>query len=351
MRHYKTVHSLSIVSIMDEEERPLIHKSRPNARFVHAGTEDRHIATTPRAISAVICIAVFLWLLSSMITVLPSTRLMQDIFCRRHYGRVDTDPIDEQLCQADKIRSSMIWISGLSMSLNTVFGLVVMVPYSVFADRARKPVYLLAAIGHFANVAWSLLVLRFWRVLPVELTLLGPVLDLIGGGPSMALVVLYAIISDVNTPENRATAYFLSSLASNLAVFVGPPLASKMIEIWSPWVPMSLSLVATILAGGIILWVPETAHRSNRPHQGDINRPESKDLGWRIDITSQLTRVFHDSNLRFVLKSDRWSRFFSSVHLLRPCSWVWAQYSSNTIACDLERRWRKLVICSLPGEG
>ncbi|KAI0968358.1 MFS general substrate transporter [Xylaria arbuscula] len=309
---------------MDEEERPLIHESRLNARFLggYAGTEDQprgpskpwHIATTPRAISAVVYIAVFLWLLSAMIEVFPSTRLVQDMFCRRHYGRIDTDPIDEELCKAKEIKLSMVWLSGLSMSLNTVVGLVVMVPYSVFADRARKPVYLLAATGHFANGAWSLVVLRFWRVLPVKSYLLAPILDLIGGGPSMAMVLLYAIISDVNSPENRAMAYFWSSLAAKLAMFLGPPLSSKMTEIWSPWVPMLLSLVAIILAGGIILWVPETAHRSSSPRRGDINRPEAKYLEWRIDIASQFARVFHDSSLRSVLKRR------SVVSLLLVCT-------------------------------
>lgn len=112
----------------------------------------------------------------------PATRLAEDIFCRRHYGRVDRDPISEELCKADEIQSSVAWIFGLSMALGTIVGLLVAIPYGAWADLQRKPVYLLAATGQFANVAWSLLVLRYWRVLPIQLILLGPAFDLIGGG-------------------------------------------------------------------------------------------------------------------------------------------------------------------------
>ncbi|KAI0453475.1 MFS general substrate transporter [Xylaria acuta] len=297
---------------MDEEDRLSIDLSRPDAPLLCADTEvsDRlgtplkpwHIVATPRAISAVTCIALFLWVLSGMVAMVPATRLAEDIFCRRHYGRVDRDPINEELCKADEIQSSIAWIFGLSMALGATVGLLVAIPFGALADLRRKPVYLLAATGQFANVAWSLLVLQYWRTLPVELILLGPALELVGGGLTMAIVVLYAIISDVNAPENRAMAYFFSSLAANLAVFVGPPLASHMMETWSPWVPMSLSLVVTTLAGVMILLVPETAHNSKKPHGGDHNCLGVKDKRWRSAIASQFTHVFYNSDLRSVLK-------------------------------------------------
>ncbi|KAI1273527.1 MFS general substrate transporter [Xylaria sp. FL0933] len=296
---------------MDEDEQLPIDNSSPNAPLLGGDSSAEgqsreslkpwHIVTAPSAISAVACIGIFLWVLSGMIIIVPAARLAEDILCRRHYGRVDSDPIDEELCKAEEIQSSMAWIFGLTISLGTVVGLVVMIPYGVLADRARKPVYLLAAVGQFANVAWSLLALRFWTVIPIELIVLGPVLELIGGGLTMAGVVLYAIISDVNAPENRAIIYFFSALAANVAVFIGPPLASKMIQIWSPWVPMSLSLVATTLAGSIILLIPETAHRTELMHRDDGSRAGANDQGWRVAIKSQVAYVFSHSNLRSLL--------------------------------------------------
>ncbi|KAI1357416.1 MFS general substrate transporter [Xylaria arbuscula] len=287
-------------------EQQSINELRPDAPLLggEPGVNDRelpkawHIATTPGAISTIACIAIFLWVLSGMIIVVPAARLAQDILCRKHYGRVDWDPIDEELCKAEEIQSSMAWIFGLSMSLGIAVGLFATIPYGVLADRARKPVYLLAAIGQFTNVLWSLGVLRFWRAIPLEWILLGPALELIGGGLTMALIILYSIISDVNAPEDRAIIYFFSSLAANLAVFIGPPIASIMSETWSPWVPIMISLVCTTLAGCIILLIPETAHSSKNPRGSSDTSFAMKDLTWRRAIKSQLRSVFSDSHLR-----------------------------------------------------
>ncbi|KAJ2988997.1 hypothetical protein NUW58_g3692 [Xylaria curta] len=318
---------------MDDEDRISIDEGHPDALLL--GGDRRvsdqfrepvkpwHIATTPRTISTVICIAIFLWVLSGMVVMVPATRLVEDIFCRRHYGRLDEDPIDEELCKADEIQSSVAWIFGLSMALVTIIGLVVVMPYGVLADRARKPVYLLAATGQFVNVVWSLFILRFWRTVPVELILLGPVFELIGGGITMAIVVLYAIVSDVNAPEDKAITYFFASLAANVAVFVGPPLASKMIAVWSPWAPISLSLAVTTLAGMIVVIIPETAHRPYQSPGTDDDWVEVRDRGWRKAITSRFARVFYNSDLRSVLKKR-------SILLLLVASTLTAPLTTGT---------------------
>ncbi|KAI0446875.1 MFS general substrate transporter [Xylaria telfairii] len=344
---------------MDEDDQPSIDLLRPeNVPLLRAAAEvsDRfkapskpwHIATTPRAISAVTCIALFLWVLSGMIVMVPATRLAEDIFCRRHYGRVDRDPISEELCKADEIQTSVAWIFGLSMALGTIVGLLVAIPYGALADLQRRPVYLLAATGQFANVAWSLLVLRYWRTLPVQLILLGPAFDLIGGGLTMAIVVLYAIISDVNVPENRAMVYFFSSLAANLAVFVGPPLASRMMEVCSPWVPMSLSLVITTLAGVMILLVPETAHSSERSQRGNDNRFGAEVQGWRNVITSRFTPAFYNSDLRSVLKARPVALLLLVFVLVSPfptgMGFLFLQYYSKRFGKSIEDAGYMLAI-------
>ncbi|KAI3319240.1 hypothetical protein HD806DRAFT_539281 [Xylariaceae sp. AK1471] len=90
-----------------------------------------------------------------------------------------------------------------------------------------------------------------------------PVRD--GPGDDLALAIynrkqdLLQWISPSSANLKPAMWYFFSSLAGTLAVFVGPPLASKLIEVWSPWVPMSLSLVATTLVGAVVFLTLETS--------------------------------------------------------------------------------------------
>ncbi|KAI0468141.1 hypothetical protein F4859DRAFT_524652 [Xylaria cf. heliscus] len=183
---------------------------------------------------------------------------------------VDRDPISEELCKPDEIQSSIAWIFGLSMALGTIVGLLVAIPYGVLTDLQRKPVYLLVAIGRFTNIAWSLPALEYWRMLPAKIKL------------KVTTVALYSIISDVNAPE-------LAEL----------PLPHPL---WSPWVPMSLSLVVTALAGVIILLLPETAHSPKKSHGANDTSLRVKDQAWRNVITSQVTRDFYNSGSHPVLK-------------------------------------------------
>lgn len=104
------------------------------------------------------------------------------------------------------------------------------------------------------------------------------------------------------TDSSRATTYFFSSLAANLAVFIGPPLASKLMEVWSPWVPVSLSLVLTALAGAVIFLIPETAIISNKPPGSDDSLSGVEVQEWRNAITSRFNRVLYNSGLRSVLR-------------------------------------------------
>ncbi|GAP85022.2 putative general substrate transporter protein [Rosellinia necatrix] len=334
----------------DDDDRPSLDDWQPDAPLLSADEGDRHrrdsssssssndfsrgppanrkerrrkrkpwqIAHTPRAISAVACTAVFLWVLSGMVAMVPGVQLAEDMLCRRQHDLPRLDPDQRRLCKADDdVQASLAWLFGLVMALDAGVGLVATLPFGVLADRARAPAYRLAAAGQLASVAWTLLVLRL--ALPVELVLLGPAFALLGGGLTVALVVLYAVMADVNPPADRATAYFYSSLAANLAVFVGPPLAAKAMALWSPWVPMSMSLAATALAGGIMLMVPETAAAAARGRKTSRGAA-AKDQRWSDAVGSRLARVFHDSDLRSVLGRRPVALLLAAFALAAPLS-------------------------------
>lgn len=142
--------------------------------------------------------------------------------------------------------------------------------------------------------------------------------------------------------------YFFSSLAANLAVFVGPPLASHMMEVWSPGVPMSLSLVITTLAGVMILLVPETAHSSKRPQRGNDNCLGAKDQGWRNAITSRFTPAFYNSDLRSVLKTRSVALLLLVFVLVSPfptgMGFLFLQYYSKRFGKSIEDAGYMLAI-------
>lgn len=76
-------------------------------------------------------------------------------------------------------------------------------PYGLLADRiGRRPVFVLAVAGLLLANCWSLVVLRFWRTIPVRLLWLSPIFTLIGGSEVVASMMFYAIGSDI-TPQAR----------------------------------------------------------------------------------------------------------------------------------------------------
>lgn len=201
----------------DSSDDEAIHETTPLLSRVSssASTDDKaapwYQLHKPHHIAVVTCLGIFLWVLSGTLALVPITRLAEDILCRRHYQ--DLEPhqfsdvlgngVDERDCKIPEVQSRMAFLFAFAFMLNGVVGLLVAFPFGVLADRARKPVYVLGAIGQSLNVGWSLLVFYCWQTLPIELVVAGAVFQLLGGGLLVATAVLFAMLSDVLPAESR----------------------------------------------------------------------------------------------------------------------------------------------------
>ncbi|KAI0836032.1 hypothetical protein F5Y06DRAFT_299133 [Hypoxylon sp. FL0890] len=204
---------------MEDDEGSLIAGVSPESLLLHPYQCSQKTsrscwfrAEKPWTITTLICLAIFLWVFSGMLSIVPATRLAEEIFCRRYYG--PNMPIDETMCKVKEVQAQIAYVFGFSVTLTSLIGILVAFPFGVFADRARKPVYLLGALGQCLSVMWALVVFYFSESIPIELVLLAPISGLLGGGLTVATTVLCAIISDVNTPENKAVSFFFFSLSS-----------------------------------------------------------------------------------------------------------------------------------------
>lgn len=63
--------------------------------------------------------------------------------------------------------------------------------------------FLFSICGMLISGVFSMLVMYFWRALPLRLIWLSPVFMLIGGGEAVTGMSFYAIGSDVTTDANR----------------------------------------------------------------------------------------------------------------------------------------------------
>ncbi|KAI1842940.1 hypothetical protein JX266_010793 [Neoarthrinium moseri] len=237
------------------ETSPLLPpEDRPGPRKTTA--PPRYQLQEPNHVALLCCLGIFLWVLSGTMAIVPATRIAEELMCHRFYGR--EDDIDDDLCKTPEVQSSMAFLFSLVWVLDCVAGLVVAFPFGALADRARKPVYILGAIGQSINVVWVFFVFYFWRTLPIELLLLAPISQLLGGGLLVATAVLYAMMSDVLATENRATWFFYFSLSAQVAGFVGLPVASGMMEAWSPWAPLVIVMLLGPLNVLLTVFMPET---------------------------------------------------------------------------------------------
>ncbi|KJK63126.1 MFS like protein [Aspergillus parasiticus SU-1] len=170
---------------------------------------------------------------------LPLIRLIEDNLCRRYMQRGSS--LDESLCKTNQIQSELAYLNGSLLLVEALVGLVVAFPFGVLADRiGRKPIILLSTVGSQLALAWELVVIALQGTISVKLILTGPLFNVVGGGSTVQVAGLYSIASDLVPETDRASAFFLMVLASLAGASVGPAISSKLMEIFSPWIPAIL---------------------------------------------------------------------------------------------------------------
>ncbi|WDK21780.1 major facilitator superfamily transporter [Colletotrichum graminicola] len=162
-------------------------------------------------IAALFCVIIGIGSSASGLWVVPSTRLVEDVVCREYYGLLGSGdasaggPIDERQCKEDVIQSKVAMIFAVYATLQAVVGALATFPWGIIADRfGRKKVFSLAVLGMILDQLWFLLLCAFPKTFPMKALWLGPFFLLIGGGNGVLSAVVFSMISDVTTSENRS---------------------------------------------------------------------------------------------------------------------------------------------------
>ncbi|KAL4815394.1 major facilitator superfamily domain-containing protein [Aspergillus spinulosporus] len=151
------------------------------------------------------------------VSVPPTTSILQDLLCERHYAQrgltlAGTDELD---CKIEPVQSSLSMLRGVVGLLMLLPGLLLGVAYAALAERwGVKRVLLLSATGIIVSEVWFNLVCWFGRVLPLQLIYLSPVAFLVGGGPAVGGPLLFVLVADNSPAKLRPTRFFLMEAAA-----------------------------------------------------------------------------------------------------------------------------------------
>jgi len=139
----------------------------------------------------------------------PKTRIFEATLCLRYYEENDPSKIGsdgsvpEGLCKVDEVQQKLAMIFGWQDMFDAIPGLVLAVPVGALADKwGRKWIFVFSLVGLQLNSAWVLLICYF-RSLPLQLTWFSSAFYFIGGGPIVASALGITMLSDIVPPEKR----------------------------------------------------------------------------------------------------------------------------------------------------
>lgn len=131
----------------------------------------------------------------------------------------------------------------------------------MLADRyGRQRAIRLTVPGFVLNSLITNSVLWFSHVLPLRAIWLASFSWIIGGGPTVALVVIWTMLADLTTDEQRASLFFRIGLASQVASFFASVVSSELMTL-SPWIPLLLGCGTVTIGLGCAFSLPETMSR------------------------------------------------------------------------------------------
>lgn len=89
-------------------------------------------------------------------------------------------------------------------------GAILAIPYGLLADRrGRKSTLIIGIPGFALNALITAVVMWFSNIFPLRAVWLSSLAWLIGGGPVVAIAIIWTMMADVTTEEERYTQFQL----------------------------------------------------------------------------------------------------------------------------------------------
>ncbi|KAL2834607.1 major facilitator superfamily domain-containing protein [Aspergillus pseudoustus] len=196
----------------------------------------------------------------------PMTRIYESIACREHYTQFDPTKIGsdgqvaEELCKGKEVQSEVAAVKGYMEFFEGVLSVLLAAPYGLLADRlGRKKALCFGIPGFVLNCLIMFVVMWFSETIPLRTVWASCLTFIFGGGPVVTIAIIYTMMADVTTEEERALMFFRFGVASMGADFISSA-ASSYLMVLNPWIPMLIGWSVVIVGVFLALLLPETKH-------------------------------------------------------------------------------------------
>ncbi|KAF4962800.1 hypothetical protein FSARC_9138 [Fusarium sarcochroum] len=228
----------------------------PSYRFSRWGIH------SPKRIVILVAVIKFSVVLSGMLLLLPTARLIEDMFCHIHYNDTSSEIIDEMKCKVDEVQSSLGYLYGWNGLVTSLVGLVVAFPYGMMSDKiGRKPTILFAWGGIAVTFLFAPFSIKAFQGSLREhpyLLVTGGFFQIFGGGVPVMLSTLYSIAADVSSEEDKAKHFLWLTFGATAGGITGPVIAGVLMNKFGPWLPIYLVFLTVPIIIGILFLLPET---------------------------------------------------------------------------------------------
>ncbi|KAI1940411.1 hypothetical protein LOZ58_003201 [Ophidiomyces ophidiicola] len=307
-----------------DDDVPLLVDAEPSTPITEQSRRPPSVARGKRTgrrnptVFVLICVlAVFTLDFGAYLNIAPQTRIYEDIVCRNYYdkhepGRFPSGTVPEEQCKIKPVQGEVAFVQGLMSSFDAIPSIILLIPYGRLADNpkfGRKTVLLMSMLGLLLNFYWTVFVCIASRVLPLRAIWFGSMFNFIGGGLGVTNAMMMTMITDVVDPDNRAGAFFKTTLAVVVAQLIAPSVASGLMTTKGPWFPFLVGTVLITCCMPFLFTLPETIQlqplhtAENRLSMDTESSPIDEEL-WPTN-TSSFKKLFHRAwnSSKFIFQS------------------------------------------------
>ncbi|KAH0598738.1 hypothetical protein MHUMG1_04042 [Metarhizium humberi] len=222
------------------------------------------------------CATVLLLVVLTMsISSTPMLEIMEGIICRSLHPDVD-GTLNHPVCKGADVQSEFAQLQGWVTPFALVPGLVTAMPYGAMADkRGRRLVLCLAISGLVVAQILEIATCWFSDTIPIRLICLAGLATFVGGGPMVINAMIFTMVGDVFTAEQRTTAFFYLGASMTVVELISGPLTYLLMK-RGDWFCVFTGLAGLCLANILALLLPESRDANTlRKHKSTSRQPES----------------------------------------------------------------------------